>query len=479
MLSGSGYDPDATTFPGLHGPVYNVKAFGAKGDGTTDDTAAIQAAVTAASVAGGVVRIPVGTYLVTNTITIAEPGVRIVGDGYTGSYGSTIKFNPATANVCFDFIHSNAAVPLFGCGIEHVVGTSTNAIQKTFLRLTDVSEFTLANVRSDASIAGAGSIGLEVKGREFVRARNCTFFADKPMVLSQNPRHASIDIDTFTFHDTYLGATDGTYYNVTIGNTGVAEIRSLRNLCFDGLFMVQGKGGLSWISTVTSGAQDCIGFLVHRGGIEQTMDATGYFLDIEKVNSTLYNVDLKHIQPASTGQHGIKLRHVSHTAIDNLQWPDTGGSRKVLDLDSTCAKTSWRNLWTQIGAGFSLTGQTLVRASGRSSSGDFTLPPNAEYDNAPTIQTTEGDFKLTKLGGGLFVKEGVGASMGVATLVAGVATVTPGHLTANSRIQLTSNNDSGTPGFVRVSNRSGTAFTIQSSSASDTSAVAWLLVEPA
>jgi len=44
VLSQSGYDPDASPFPGLMGPVANVKSFGALGDGVTNDSIAIQAA---------------------------------------------------------------------------------------------------------------------------------------------------------------------------------------------------------------------------------------------------------------------------------------------------------------------------------------------------------------------------------------------------------------------------------------------------
>lgn len=47
------------------GQVFNVKAYGAKGDGTTDDTAAIQAAQAAASAVSGLVVVPQGQYLTT------------------------------------------------------------------------------------------------------------------------------------------------------------------------------------------------------------------------------------------------------------------------------------------------------------------------------------------------------------------------------------------------------------------------------
>lgn len=60
--------------------VFNVKAYGAKGDGTTNDAAAIQAALTAAAVSGGTVFVPAGTYKVNTELTAAS-GVRVIGDG--------------------------------------------------------------------------------------------------------------------------------------------------------------------------------------------------------------------------------------------------------------------------------------------------------------------------------------------------------------------------------------------------------------
>lgn len=61
-------------------PVVDVRTFGAKGDGQTDDTAAIAAAIAAASVNGGTVFFAKGTYL-TGPILIVEDHVSLVGEG--------------------------------------------------------------------------------------------------------------------------------------------------------------------------------------------------------------------------------------------------------------------------------------------------------------------------------------------------------------------------------------------------------------
>lgn len=90
------------------------------------------------------------------------------------------------------------------------------------------------------------------------------------------------------------------------------------------------------------------------------------------------------------------------------------------------------------------------------------------------------DLIVGTAGKGLQVKEGSNAKMGAATLVAGSATVSTTAVTATSRIFLTSQADGGTPGWLRVSGRTAaTSFTITSSSGTDTSTVAWIIVEPA
>ncbi len=84
-------------------------------------------------------------------------------------------------------------------------------------------------------------------------------------------------------------------------------------------------------------------------------------------------------------------------------------------------------------------------------------------------------------GKGLDVAEGTDARSGVATLVGGTVVVNTTAVTGSSRIQLTAQN-LGTialPAALAVSARSGgTSFTILSADPTDTSDVAWFIINP-
>ena len=102
---------------------------------------------------------------------------------------------------------------------------------------------------------------------------------------------------------------------------------------------------------------------------------------------------------------------------------------------------------------------------------------------------SSGDFSvfgtslsLGTAGGGIRIKEGTNARMGVVTLAAGLATVPNTSVTANSRIFLTAQS-LGTvtkPQALAVTNRTpGSQFVIESFDVTDTSVVAWEIKEPA
>ena len=69
VLTGSGYVAE---------PYYNAKDSGATGNGSTDDTSKLQAWLTAG--AGGIARIPAGTYLISSTLTVPINTI-VMGDG--------------------------------------------------------------------------------------------------------------------------------------------------------------------------------------------------------------------------------------------------------------------------------------------------------------------------------------------------------------------------------------------------------------
>jgi hypothetical protein len=61
------------------------KQFGAKGDGITDDTAAIQSSINSLITTGGTVYLPKGTYIVNSPINLSS-NIRLLGDGWTNTY---------------------------------------------------------------------------------------------------------------------------------------------------------------------------------------------------------------------------------------------------------------------------------------------------------------------------------------------------------------------------------------------------------
>lgn len=97
-LDGSGKVPDAQLRKVLDWAVATDPVYGAVGNGVADDTAALQAAVTAAAAAQKTLYIPAGTYLVSTPITIpAGEGLAIAGSGW----GTKIKLK--NASNCFIF----------------------------------------------------------------------------------------------------------------------------------------------------------------------------------------------------------------------------------------------------------------------------------------------------------------------------------------------------------------------------------------
>jgi len=86
--------------PPVFTTVLNVRNYGAKGNGSTDDTAAIKNTIKAAST-GSVVYLPAGTYLITQTIYL-KPDMILRGDG--SALTSLMFQGIGTANRCIGIL---------------------------------------------------------------------------------------------------------------------------------------------------------------------------------------------------------------------------------------------------------------------------------------------------------------------------------------------------------------------------------------
>jgi hypothetical protein len=165
--------------------------------------------------------------------------------------------------------------------------------------------------------------------------------------------------------------------------------------------------------------------------------------------------------------------------------PNAGYSSPVIAMSNISSTTT--NNW----AGYVTTGASLnpmsflgtrhnVQTSG-SEQADFHIMiiNSGALTDAVKISGQTGQFSLEEAGAGLSIKEGSNCKQGVATLVAGTVTVSNTSVTANSRVYLTHQNTSGTLGVLYLGTvTAGTSFVINSSSALDTSIVAYFITEP-
>lgn len=87
-------------------PWADVKAFGATGDGVTNDAPAIQAALDSLPSTGGTVFVPAGTYQITSGLTINKHGTHLIGAGQN----DTIIRTSTNAINMLTLTHSEASI---------------------------------------------------------------------------------------------------------------------------------------------------------------------------------------------------------------------------------------------------------------------------------------------------------------------------------------------------------------------------------
>jgi hypothetical protein len=501
--------------------VVSVKDFGAKGDGVTNDTAAIQAAITAMGSAGNLVW-PAGTYLCSatlmvscawfafGTVTIKFSGLSSTTDCITISGGASYL-----PTVFDNFIVDCSATGRDGVvllnGDHPRIRVNVKNAQRdgfaVYCNNFDWVENAFLDILTQAN--GRNGMRMEMAGT------NGAFFNES--ILRLEVRGVSLR---------YNGGVG--LYSICSGTNAGTKVSALHieaiNLDAQRAAAVANGFDIGmnpiYIDYAAGGTNKHEAWDIRGGGFETTTgtdDFRSQYLIYAVAGTVCAYWDVRGIVPAnwSTGDGVFGLTDVAFHSCKN-----SGGLSGLASLSTVgnvgvgVGNSTWGNGFRAIEVG------ALGNALFGSTSGSCNIlwTNNAYYDGSnwrysrslqashyeqisgthkwnvaatgtagnvitwslAALLDINGNYSLLLPGAGLRVKEGSNAKQGVATLAAGSVVVSNTSVTSTSRIMLTTQTPGGTVGAVYVSARvAGTSFTITSTSGADTSTVAYQIFEPA
>lgn len=373
------FNGDGTVYLGTyaHIPETLPQWWGAQGDGSTDDTAAIQKAILArkspsANSGGGCVKLLPGNYVCNSTIHINYDGTSLHGSGQRNTF---LTFNPNTHyTACIDVrsyqsiansVANTSQQQIFNVTVRDLYINSTDTANvKIGIHAFNLGTcfFDNITIRSSATPSGDdaarfgdsthSSIGLLLQGRDFCGFRNMQISADKPIVFEQNPtatRSQIEDADHFNFHDMYLQP-----YTQDASNTGNPSITFLNgvnvaDLSFTGQqAYVGGTYGVYWYDT--SATASSYALLWENVRVEQTNDANSYMFHIHH-NAGINGLRFRNIyggvqQGNGAYQGGWYLHNTNNVSIDDSVYVGSTNA-KAIHVDSTVDSITCRNSFWQ------------------------------------------------------------------------------------------------------------------------------------
>lgn len=310
----------------------SVKMFGAVGNGTTDDTAAFQAAVDYVSTAGkGIVLVPAGVYLLTDTITVSHNNVSIRGESlntvtiyHTGDYGDTFYFTgnevagTLTQNVEISGIYIITTTATTNGAAVHMSGISIGIIKDIRisegfggLLLESYTASRIENIRMDSYGVGAdtynGRYGMYFGANDAYAHPSCGgVFIDTFNLrssLSANMFDSVLYIDSsdgLWFNNGHFG--NGTTANITIDNA--YPVNDVNNLVFfDNVMCDEGIGhGVRFKGSTSIGRNILFTNCSFKGG-----SSGGYYGIYAESGALFYNVGFSNCTIVEYSRHGVLI----------------------------------------------------------------------------------------------------------------------------------------------------------------------------
>ena len=327
------------------GQVFNVKAYGAVCDGTTDDSTAVQAAITAAAVSGGTVFFPAcaSKYKITAQLAIPEDGqpspqqktIRLTGEGY-GASGKWVGANtPGAASILdLQYVGTTGKILTIGDGLLEI----------DHLQLTDTVDGTTAFVYTTSTT-------LDVHNVSFIGKRGPTALT-LGTVTKGSPT---------TIASTAHGMTDGALVVIAGGTgnwTGLNGTRAITRVDADSFTVAVDSGAYSgsFAGTVTTlPQQDAIvlgGTTTTYGGRLTTNAFQGYHTTIDQN----YFNQIQRAVYARTHANAVRI-------TNNSVWQECGGvaAIELLGYDASNTTSGVYVSGNLIEVGYYVTGISLTQ----------------------------------------------------------------------------------------------------------------------
>ena len=337
----------------VEGPI-SVKWFGARGNSTSwDDSDAFNAAIAYLneSVYGGTLYVPAGEYRIESpldpitTLRRDESGdivgaarVNLLGEG---RFASKIIFNPTDDGALFTFADPEAV--MFQSSISSIgVASTDNEQTKTAFKLVDVSQFSVRDIAVLDFAGGAGSVGIETRGRETSRFENIAIVAERPIVIGRNDFAPTLSADIFVFDG---GALSGMakpalqFPLIDVEPDCIVNSLAIKNMSFDG-----GSHGFHWDTSSTQPGASSMSIELNNIRTEKGTDPNAYSVFINapdgEAGSRLFSLIVRNCV-LDIDRNGMHIKGVRHITLENnivnstsVALETTGPSRGEMSLQN-------------------------------------------------------------------------------------------------------------------------------------------------
>lgn len=288
----------------------------AAGNGTTDDTTAIQSCITTASTSGQAIYFPAGTYKITAALTISSNNMTLYG---TNNATATIVQNTSSANI---FTISNGGSPINKVilkGLELYYSTQNPSGMSIYCNTCWRTYFQQLSLGKSGALPGSQhyiSTGIWATGgnQVFVEDSRFNYTSSQAMYFSG-------------VGDVYLSNLEVNEYDSDTNTTGVVFDSGVGGIYATNVNVTGGETGFLFENIQTGGVAPNYGFFTNCLG--DTVNGVGW--DFEAATS----MRLTNSWGASAGVNGILVKNVHGLSITDSRIYNNGAAGISLNSGAT------------------------------------------------------------------------------------------------------------------------------------------------